>query len=76
MNASTMAFVTKEDPEGKHSSLKIFLTTILTHTFSTREPKRLLVPRVKKPSRVSLDYEFAILLYYFSNLCVHFVKFL
>ena len=48
MNASTMAFVTKEDPEGKHSSLKLFLTTILTHTFSTREPKRLLVPRVEK----------------------------
>ena len=29
MNASTMAFVRKEDPEGTHSSLKILLMTIL-----------------------------------------------
>ena len=47
MNASTMAFVPKEDPEGS-SSLKIFPRIILTHTFTRREPKRLLVPRVEK----------------------------
>ena len=66
MNASTMAFVAKEDPEGTHSSLKIFLMIILIHTFSRREPKRLLVPRVEKAkSSQSFDYEFVILLYYF-----------
>ena len=48
MNASTVAFVPKEDPEGTHSLLKILLMTILTHTFSRRGPKRLLVPRVEK----------------------------
>ena len=48
MNASTMAFVPKEDPEGTHSSLKIFLMIILTRTFSRREPKRLLLPWVEK----------------------------
>ena len=48
MNASTMAFVPKEDPEGTHSLLKIFPRIILTHTFPRREPKRLLVPRVEK----------------------------
>ena len=36
MNASTMAFVPKESPEGTHSSLKMFLMTILIQ-------KRLLV---------------------------------
>ena len=66
MNASTMAFVPKEDPKGTHSSLKIFLVTILIHTFSRREPKRLLVPRVEKAkSSQSFDNEFVILLYYF-----------
>ena len=66
MNASTMAFVAKEDPEGTHSSLKIFLMIILIHTFSRREPKRLLVPRVEKAqSSQSFDNEFVILLYYF-----------
>ena len=35
MNASTMAFVPKEDPEDTHSSLKIFLMTILIHTLET-----------------------------------------
>ena len=50
--------------EGTHSSLKIFLMTIVTHTFSRREPKRLLVPRVEK-AKSSLDYEFVILLYFF-----------
>ena len=66
MNASTMAFVAKEDPEGTHSSLKIFLMIILIHTFSRREPKRLLVPRVEKAkSSQSFDYEFVILHYYF-----------
>ena len=67
LNASTMAFVPKEDPEGTHSSLKIFfLVTILIHTFSRREPKRLLVPRVERAkSRQSFDNEFVILLYYF-----------
>ena len=66
MNASTMAFVAKEDPEGTQSSLKIFLMIILIHTFSRREPKRLLVPRVEKAkSSQSFDYEFVILLYYF-----------
>ena len=64
MNASTMPFVPKEDPESTHSSIKIFLRTILIHTFSRREPKRLLVPRVEK-AKSSLDYEFVILLYYF-----------
>ena len=35
MNAGTMAFVPKEDPEGTYSSFKIFLMqTILIHTFS------------------------------------------
>ena len=48
MNASTMAFVPKEDPEGMHSSLKVFPMIILTHTFSRHEPKHLLVPRVEK----------------------------
>ena len=58
MNASTMAFVPKEDPEGTHSSLKIFPRIILTHTFTRREPKRLLVPRVEKAkSSQSFDYE-------------------
>ena len=66
LNASTMAFVPKENPEGTHSSLKIFLVTILTHTFSRREPKRLLAPRVEKAqSSQSFDNEFVILLYYF-----------
>ena len=64
LNASTMAFVPKEDPEGMHSSLKIFPRIILTYTFTRREPKRLLVPRVEK-AKSSLDYEFVILLYYF-----------
>ena len=58
MNASTMAFVPKEDPEGTHSSLKILPRIILTHTFTRREPKRLLVPRVEKAkSSQSFDYE-------------------
>ena len=48
MNTSTMAFVPKEDSKCTHSSLEIFLMIILTHTFSRREPKRLLVPRVEK----------------------------
>ena len=48
MNASRMAFVPKEYSEGTHSLLKIFLMTILTHTFSRQEPKCLLVPRVEK----------------------------
>ena len=66
LNASTMAFVPKENPEGTHSSLKIFLVTILIHTFSRREPKRLLAPRVEKAkSSQSFDNEFVILLYYF-----------
>ena len=66
MNASTMAFVLKEDPEGTHSLLKILLMTILIHTFSIREPERLLVPRVEKAkSSQSFDYEFVLLLYYF-----------
>ena len=34
INASTMVFVPKEDPEGTHNSLKIFVMTILIHTFS------------------------------------------
>ena len=62
LNASTIAFVPKENPEGTHSSLKIFLVTILLHTFSRREPKRLLAPRVESQS---FDNEFVILLYYF-----------
>ena len=58
MNASTMAFVPKEDPEGMHTSLKIFPRIILTYTFTRREPKRLLVPRVEKAkSSQSFDYE-------------------
>ena len=48
MNTSKMAFVPKEDSKCTHSSLEIFLMIILTHTFSRREPKRLLVPRVEK----------------------------
>ena len=61
MNASTMAFVLKEDPEGTHSLLKILLMTILIHTFSRREPERLLVPRVgKAKSSQSFDYEFVL----------------
>ena len=60
------AIGTKRDSEGTHSSLKIFLKTILIHTFSGREPKRLLVPRVEKAkSSQSFDNEFVILLYYF-----------
>ena len=75
MNASTMPFVPKEDPEGTHSSLKIFLMTILIHTFSRREPKRLLVPRVEKAkSSQSFDYGFVILLYYFLQLDGSFCK--
>ena len=35
MNACTMAFVLKEDPEGTDSLLKIFLMTILIHTLET-----------------------------------------
>ena len=66
MNGSSLAFVPKEDPKGAHSSLKIFLMTILTHTFSRLEPKRLLVPRVEKgKSSQSFDDEFVILIYYF-----------
>ena len=66
MNASMMAFVPKEDTEGTHSSLKLFLMTILILFFSRREPKRLLVPRVEKAkSSQSFDYEFVILLYHF-----------
>ena len=58
MNASTMAFVPKEYSKCTHSSLEIFLMIILTHTFSRREPKRLLVPRVEKAkSSQSFDYE-------------------
>ena len=35
MNAGTMAFVRKEDPEGTYGSFKIFvMQTILIHTFS------------------------------------------
>ena len=35
MNARTIAFVPKEDPQGTYSSFKIFLMqTILIHTFS------------------------------------------
>ena len=64
MNTSTMAIVPKEDSKCTHSSLEIFLMIILTHTFSRREPKRLLVPRVEK-AKSSLDYEFVILIYYF-----------
>ena len=75
MNASTMTFVPKEDPKGTHSSLKIFSMTILTHTFSKREPKRLLVPRVEKAkSSQSFDYGFVILLYYFLQLDGSFCK--
>ena len=48
MNTSTMAFVPKEDSKCTHSSLEIFLMTILTRTFSRREPKRQLVPRIEK----------------------------
>ena len=71
-----MAFVPKEDPEATHSSLKIFLTTILIHPFSRREPGRLLVPRVEKPSQVSL-LSTSLLFYFiiFCNLTFHFVKF-
>ena len=47
MNTNTMAFVSKEDSKCTHSSLEIFRILILTHTFSRREPKRLLVPRVQ-----------------------------
>ena len=70
INASTMVFVPKEDPEGTHNLLKIFLMTILIHFFpARREPKRLLVPRVEKAKSIqSFDYEFAILLYYFWKL--------
>ena len=66
MNASMMAFVPKEDPKSRHSSLKIFLMSIFIHTISRREPKHMLVPRVEeaKPSQ-SFDHEFVILLYYF-----------
>ena len=51
--------------------------TILIHTFSRREPKRLLVPGVEKAkSSQSFDYEFVILLYYFfCNLIIHIVEF-
>ena len=71
MNVSTMPFVPKEDPEGTHSSLKIFLMTILIRTFSRREPKRLLVPRVEKAKSLY----FYILLHIFGKLIVHLVKF-
>ena len=61
MNTSTMTFVPKEDSKCTHSSLEIFLMIILTHTFSRREPKRLLVPRVEKAkSSQSFDYEFVL----------------
>ena len=73
MNASTMAFVPKEDSECTHGSLEIFLIIILTHTFSRREPKHLLVPRVEK-AKESQSW----LRVYFTTLCnliVHFVKF-
>ena len=33
MNDSALAFVPKEDPKGTHSSLKIFLMTILKQIF-------------------------------------------
>ena len=72
-----MAFVSKEDPVGRHSSRKIFLMTTLIHTFSRREPKRLLVRRVEKTgSSESFNYDFILLLskIIFCNLIVHFVK--
>ena len=66
MNASTMASAPKEDLEGTHSSLNIFLMTIVIHTFCRLEPKRLLVPRVEKAkSSQSFDHEFVILPCYF-----------
>ena len=34
VNASTIVFVPKENPKGTHSSLKIFLMTIVNCTFS------------------------------------------
>ena len=54
MNASTIVFVPKEDPEGTQSSLKIFLMTIVNHTSSRHEPKGLLIPRVQKSQMKSV----------------------
>ena len=74
-HASTKTFVPKEDPEGKHSSLKNILMNILIHPFSRREPKRLLVPRVEKTeSSESFDFTTLFYLIIFCNLIVHFVK--
>ena len=66
VNASTIVFVPKENPDGTHSSLKI-LMTIVNRTFSRPEAKRLLIPRVEKSEVKSVLT--TSLLHYFISFC-------
>ena len=76
MNASMMAFVPKEDTEGTHSSLKLFLMIIFILFFLDVSQNVCWYIGEKKLRQASLLT--TILLFYFiifCNLMFHFVKF-